>query len=72
MAVAVLAEEDEPLVAVEVTEGDVGEEVVAQVGMGSLGEGDGLGADFAELGDYYGWVGPSAGGTDGFAGDEFC
>ena len=45
VAVAVLAEEDEPLVAIEVAEGDVGEEVVAQVGFGLLGEGYGLGAD---------------------------
>ncbi len=51
VAVGVLAEEDEPLVAVEVAEGDVGEEVVAQVGLGFGGEGDGLGAGFAELGD---------------------
>ena len=46
-----LAEEDEPLVAVEVAEGDVGEEVVAQMGLGFGGEVDGLGAGFAELGD---------------------
>ena len=51
VAIAVLAEEDEPLVAIEVAEGDVGEEVVAQVGLGVGGEGDGLGAGFAELGD---------------------
>ena len=71
VAEGVLTEEDEPLVAVEVAEGDVGEEVVAELGLGVGGEGDGLSAGGAELGDPGGRVRSLSGGTDDLAGDEF-
>jgi len=44
VAFGVLAEDDEPLVAVEIAEGYVGEEVVAEWGFGCGREGFGLGA----------------------------
>ena len=71
MAQCVLAEDDEPLVAVEISKGDVGEEVLAERGLRLHREGDGLSAGALELGDYVVGTGEFAGGADYFAGGEF-
>lgn len=67
VAVGMEAEHEQPLVAVEVAEGDVGEEVAAQVGIDFGGEGYGAGAGAAELFDQNARFGPLACGTDDFA-----
>lgn len=62
--------DDQPLVAVQVSEGYVGEEVVAERGLGFGGEVEGLGAGLAEFSDEVYGVGPAAGGEVHFAGFE--
>ena len=71
MAGGVPREHDEPLVAVEVSERDVGEEVAAEVAINLLDEGDCFGASLEELADYFGRAGKAASWTSGFAGGEF-
>jgi hypothetical protein len=71
VASGVPGEDEQPLVAVEISEGDVGEEVIAERGLRFRREGDGLGSGIAEFLDH-GWGGgPAASGSDDFAGVEF-
>ena len=71
VAGGVLAEKHEPLVAVEIAEGDVREEMIAEVGLGFGGKGEGVGAGLAQLGDELSGVGPPAGWEVYFARFEF-
>ena len=68
VAVAVVAHGEEPLVAVEVAEGDVGPAAAAEVGDGVGDELDGAVAGGLILGEEFGGVRPAAGGADGFGG----
>jgi len=72
VAGTVLGQDDQPLIAVEVAERDMSEEVAAEVAVNLLDEDDGFRARLAELGDCFGWVGEPAGWTGDFAGVEFC
>jgi len=71
VADGVLTEEHEPLAAVEIAEGYVREEMIAKAGLGFCGEGEGACTGFAQLGDEFGGVRPSAGGEVYCAGVEF-
>ena len=66
-----MSEKHEPLVAVEVAEGDVREEMIAKVGLGFDGEDKGTCTGLAQLGDEFGGVGPPTGWEVYWAGVEF-
>jgi len=56
-----VAEKHEPLIAVEIAEGYVREEMIAEVGLGLGGEDESARTNTAQLGDEFGGVGPPAG-----------
>ena len=66
-----LAEKYEPLVAVEIAEGDMREEMIAEVGLGFGSKDDGACTSLAQFDDEFGGVGPPAGGEVDCAGVEF-
>jgi hypothetical protein len=66
-----LAEEHEPLVAIEIAEGYVREEMIAEVNLGFSSEDEGVRTGLAELSDEFGGVGPPAGWEVYCAGVEF-
>ena len=65
-----LAEQKKPLIAIEIAPGDVGEKVVAEIGLGLRGEDECALAGKAELVEKNGGIGPAAGGTGEFPGVE--
>jgi len=66
-----LAQDYQPLIAIEIAERDMRKEVTAKVGLSFQGEREGSGPGLSQFGYQFVGIGPSPGWANGFPGVEF-